>query len=156
MTALTDYVSAELAALARIVPAPAEPLGYGVDLACVTDLSVRLAETHQTSVAGISESLLRRLQTPRGSLDDPNYGLDVAGLLSVGTTQQGLRGIEASVREEISRDDRVLSAAVSATYVPATSTLSVSAQCVARDPSIGRFSLVLSVDSTGKLASEVG
>jgi hypothetical protein len=160
MTAMSDFVALELAALSRIVPAPTGPLGYGVDMACVTDLSVRLTETSQASVTGIGESILRRLQTPRGFLggidDDPNYGIDVAGLLSEGTTQQGLRGVEASVREEITRDDRVLSATVSATYTSATSTLDVSAQCVARDPSIGQFSLVFSVDSTGKLASEVG
>jgi hypothetical protein len=160
MSALTDFAAIELATLSRIVPAPVAPLGYGVDLSCVTDIAATLAEVPSTTVAGLRESLLRRLQTPRGFLggieDDQNYGFDVVGMLNAGTTQQGLRGIEAGVRDEIAKDDRLLSATVSAEYTSTTSTLTVSASCIARDPAIGNFALIFSVNALGKLVSEVG
>lgn len=157
---MSDFFDAELATLTRIVPAPVAPLGYGVDLACVADMLPTLAEVSPSLADGIRESLLRRLQTPRGFLagidDDANYGFDVAGLLNTGTTEQALRGIEAGVRSEITRDDRVLSATVSAAYSSGTSTMTVSCLCIARDSSIGQFALVFSVNSMGVLSREVG
>jgi hypothetical protein len=160
MSALSDFAATELLALSRIVPAPVAPLGFGVDLSCVSDLSPILAEVSQSDVSSIRESLLRRLQTPRGFLggidDDENYGFDVVSLLNTGTTQQDLRGLEAGVRDEISRDDRVQSTDVSASYMPGTGKITVSIRCVARDPAVGEFALVFSVDAAGKLAEEVG
>lgn len=159
MTAFQDFLTDELAALTRIVPAPSGGLGYGTDLACVQDISSTLAETQPTSAQGIRESVLRRLQTPRGFLtgieDDGNYGFDVVGLLNTGTSLQDLRSVEASIRDEVSKDDRVATSTVSAAYTLGTSTLQVSVLIVARDPSIGQFSLVFSVDKMGRISEEL-
>jgi hypothetical protein len=160
MTALSDFVAAENAALTSIVPAPVAPLGYGVDLACVADISQSLAETAQSSTDGVRESLLRRLQTPRGFLggigDDENYGWDVVGLLNAGTTEIALRNAEAGIRSEILADDRVETAVVAVSFEQSTNTLSVSAKCTARSADVGQFSLVFSVNTAGLLVQEVG
>lgn len=86
----------------------------GRDLACVDDLDPTLRET--TGVETFQHALARRLATPRGwLLDDENYGYDVRDELSAEVTRSDVPRIGASVRGEVLKDDRVLTASVRTT-----------------------------------------
>jgi hypothetical protein len=160
MTEFDDFVAKELAALQRLVSLPTGALGYGLDLSCVSDISPTLEETDPNSVQGISESLLRRLQTPRGALaqidDDSNYGFDVIGLLNNGVTAHDLRGMEAQIKAECLKDDRVADLTVTVTFAFGTGVLDVSLRITAVDPQLGTFSLIFAVDGAEILVKQVG
>jgi hypothetical protein len=100
----------------RGVPIPTGELGYGADLSCVLDLSEDLTEVDPFSVRAIGEATVRRLLTARGSLPDHrDYGLDVRGMCNRGVPVAELRDLGGQVRNEISKDDRIESAAVTVT-----------------------------------------
>lgn len=106
-------IAADIASLERVVQVQTGPLGYGVDLSCVGDISDTLDEVDAFSPKAIGEALLRRLTTPRGALqDDPDYGLDIRGMLNRGTTVSDLSALQGRIRMEVTKDDRVSGAAV--------------------------------------------
>jgi len=110
-----DAIAADLATLERLVDAPEPPLGYGRDLACVTEISPTLEQTDPESPRGIAEGLARRLITPRGTLpDDAEYGLDLRRYVNRGTPLAELEDLAGAIRQEAGKDDRVdrVSAAV--------------------------------------------
>lgn len=80
---------------------------YGVDLACVTDLS---EECRIVSGARLlAEALVRRLMTPRGMLiDDPDYGTDLREFLNEDFDDLALVRVLSEARQELLKDERVV------------------------------------------------
>ncbi|MBA3841093.1 MAG: hypothetical protein H0X39_00460 [Actinobacteria bacterium] len=116
MTAFHDALAISMAELTQSVTPSTGELGYGTDLACVTDLSADLAEVDPLSPSAIGQALVRRLSTARGTLiDDPNYGLDVRGFCNHGVPVKDLRDIGGAIRLELVKDDRVQDVTVTVT-----------------------------------------
>jgi hypothetical protein len=109
---------AQVAELTRIVDVPAStPLGYGVDLACVEDLTPTMDEVDPYTTRAIGEAQARRLITGRGQLpDDPNYGTDVRGMLNQGYTQTELNTLDTDIHNELIKDDRIVDCQATATF----------------------------------------
>lgn len=99
----------------------------GVDLDIQTDMqkSFILAK----GMRNLSLAICRRLSTPRGALalvgDDPDYGLDLRGMLNQDLTQAELQALGGEIDEELRKDERIHSADVLVTFTLATSTLTV-------------------------------
>jgi hypothetical protein len=157
MTIVTDSIASQVAELERLVPTPAEPLGYGRDLSCVDDITGNLDEVDVFSVTAIGEATIRRLSTARGMLvDDPDFGLDLRSYCNRGVPAHELAEIEGAVRSEVTKDDRIDSAAVTASYTAANSTLLVQIRIVPVDPRLGAFTLTLAASSAEVLLEALG
>jgi phage baseplate assembly protein W len=149
---VTDALAADLITLERVVDAPTGPLGYGTDLSCVSDITEALDEVDAGSTLGIAQAVLRRLSTPRGGLvDDPDYGLDVRGMLNRATDAAAIRDLQGQVRNEVSKDDRVdaVDAVVSVTFAPTT--LRVALTITPADVELDPFTMTVAVTSTAVL-----
>ena len=142
-----DSIAADIAELTRVVPVPTAPLGYGVDLSCVDDLTEDLAEVDPFSPVAIGEALLRRLTTPRGQLpDDPDYGFDIRGYCNRGVPVGELRSLAGQIRSEVTKDDRVEDATVTVT-IPSLNSMTVAILVTPADPTLDTFTLTFSVQS---------
>ncbi len=111
---------------------PASVINYGTDLASVPnpdangqiDLTSDMAETSGLSV--LAQSIVRRQTTPHGSvIDCPNDCIDVRDFLSAGMTPVQLQAIPATIKNELLRDERVLSVNVQVTYTPGNNSLKI-------------------------------
>lgn len=157
---MTDVVriaiDAELAKIVRVVAAPVAPFGYGTDISCREDLAEDLHEVEGFELLG--EAIVRRLDTPRGSLpDDPSYGISLSEYLNRGTTATGLREIASKIRGELRKDDRVADVAVPP---PETSLdgsrMRVSITVTPVDARVGPFDMTLAVTSAGVVLEAMG
>lgn len=102
-----------LAALKQKTKTPIAPLGWGVDLSCITDCDARFSTVDPFSEIGIAQACVRRLITPLGTLiGAPDYGFDLAGLLNRGLTPAELSGIAIQVQNQCELDERVRTCAV--------------------------------------------
>lgn len=145
-----DSIEADIASLTREVDPLDEPLGYGRDLSCVTDVTDNLDEVDPESPQGIAESSMRRLISPRGSLyEDPDYGLDLRSICNKGVTYEELREIADQARAEVKKDDRVEDAQVTLDYDDLSSTLSVEVLLMPADPALGDFTFIFTVGEDG-------
>lgn len=154
MTIVTDSIASQILELEQSVAIPQPPLGYGIDLSCVSDLVKDLSEVDPNSPIGMAEACARRLQTPRGALaDDPDYGLDVRGYCNRGITAQQIRDLSGQVRTEIKKDDRTVDAAVTVSFD--SESLSVSVTLTPADPALDTFSFVLAATSAGVLVETI-
>ncbi len=143
-----DAIAAEVAMLTPDVAAPLEPLGYGSDVRCSSDLDERAEEVGGFSTLALAEALVRRLDTPRGSLpDDPDYGLDVKGYCNRATTAAELLALAGQIRTELQKDDRVDLAAVMVAPSASGGTLAIQIRIVPVDPRLGPFALTLAASS---------
>lgn len=144
-------IAADLATLTeRVADVPAAPLGYGRDLACVTDITADCAEVDPMSRAAVVQAVLRRLTTPRGKLiDDPDYGFDVRQFANRAATNVELRSIGDQCRGEAVKDDRVFDATITATYDDAARKLTVSVMLDCYDPVLGTFDFTFAVTADG-------
>lgn len=96
----------------------------------------------------VLEAVARRLQTPRGMLeDDPGFGVDITSLLN---SNVDISVIEHVIKAECEADERVNSAAIAMDFNKAASTLGIK---IDLNLSVGVFRLVLTYDS---LTSKVG
>lgn len=81
----------------------------GVDLYCISDLDP--AGRTVTGPEALAQALARRLSTPRGALaaigDDPDYGTDLRDYVGADTGAGAEAEIEAAVRAECLKDERV-------------------------------------------------
>ncbi len=81
----------------------------GVDLYCISDLDP--AGRTVSGIEALAQALARRLQTPRGALaaigDDRDYGTDLRDYVGEDTGVGATAEIEASVRAECLKDERV-------------------------------------------------
>ena len=88
----------------------------GSDLAGVNDLTSQMAEV--SGRVALAQSLARRLITPRGNLIyDVNYGYDLNQWINADVGQSDVSQIQGYVQQEMLKDQRVISAQVSAQYV---------------------------------------
>jgi len=108
------------------------PTGPDIDFAHLT-----------TGIAVLGNSLYCRLTTPHGSvIDAPNDCLDLRALLGAGITQADMQSVQQRVQRECERDQRVLSASVSATYNQTERALSLTIRVVSAQ---GPFTMTLNV-----------
>lgn len=150
MTIVHDSIAEQIAELEQLVPTPAAPFGFGVDLSCVEDCNATFDEVDPFSQRAIGEATVRRLTTARGLLDDdPDYGLDLRAYMNRGTSLQEIADLAGAVRNEVTKDDRIESATVTATYEGTTLRVKVTITPV--DPNTGIFSLTLAVTSADVL-----
>lgn len=151
-------MDAEIATLTREVDAPdAAAVGYGVDLDCVTDCTDDFAELDGGSPRCIAQSLMRRLNCPRGACpDEPDYGISLPGYVNRGVVQSELRELNGTIVGECRKDDRVADLSVQLSYDPASSkALTGSMQITPEDPSTGDFSLTFSVTDADVLLETI-
>lgn len=126
MTTVLEMMTAEILTLGVVDRVAPTTLGYGNDLSCVTDLTATMEEVDPDSGAGVAEMTIRRVTTPRGMvIDDLSWGIDLRGYLNHGTTALELSNMESSVRTEVERDDRIVTAPVTVAYAAATRSLTV-------------------------------
>ncbi len=91
----------------------------------------------------IAQSLVRRQTTPRGSvLTSPNDCLDIRQMISQGVTQSQLQAYASSLRTELLRDQRVLSANVQISYDPVKNVTTITENV---QTSAGPFTLTLAL-----------
>ena len=126
---------------------PASP--FGVDFWIGPNATGQLdADPSMRTTSGrqlLSQSLLCRLSTPRGSvIDCPNDCMDMRDYVSAGMTANEIAQFTSAVQLEVLKDQRILAATVTATFVPANGYLQVS---IAGQSSYGPFSLVLAVSN---------
>ena len=151
---LATAIAAGLADLTRLRDAPTDPLGYGTDLACITDIDPRMASV--SSTAALFQALVRRLDCPRGGLvDDRDYGFDLRGAMNRGLTRANLVGISSAVRAELEKDDRVESVSVTSTISSDGTELTVTARVRPYDESAGPFTLIVGVTSGAALLEAI-
>jgi hypothetical protein len=133
----------------------------GSDLAGVNDLTPTMQEC-QGRVC-LAQNLGRRLITPRGALIyDVNYGYDLNQWINADVSQADISQIQGYVRQEMLKDQRVISANVSAQYVGVSQVQAALTAIVAvPDPfpqgvivlniqiqdSLGPFTLTVTVDN---------
>ena len=117
---------------------------YGYDLWWQNDdLDPMMREVGGNLV--LAQWAVRCITTPVGSLlDDPGFGYDVQQWLNsdveIGNPQ--IAQIQAGITKALLRDERVLSATVTATYLPASEMLMLS---IVLDGGAGPFTLTVSV-----------
>ena len=150
------HMAAEIAAVVQIVDFPTAPFGYGSDISGALDVDPTMAETNPFSTLALAESLVRRLDTPRGSLpDDKNWGISVASYLNKGSTSQDILQIAGQIRNELLLDDRVdtLTVEMKPDAVGKNVRVSISVQPLAAFA--GPFTLTLNASDTGLILEEI-
>lgn len=82
---------------------------YGYDLWCTDDLTIGMKEIDgNDNITIVSQSIYRRLTTPRGQLiDDEDYGYDIRGLLHRGMTANQMLAIPGTIKQEILKEERI-------------------------------------------------
>ena len=105
------------------------------------DPSIRLTTGRQL----LSQSLLCRFTTPRGSvIDCPNDCLDLRNLVSKGYATGSLTALSGQIQQEALKDARVQSVSATTSFNAATNTLTVTMNLASL---YGPFQLVLEIDS---------
>lgn len=155
MSALFYTWSAGVLASLPTLNAPlTTPLGYGLDIACTTDVASDWHTVDPQSVDAIGQALIRRLITPRGALvSDLSYGCGIPQLLNRGIPQGELAGIKRLVEAELQKDDRVATVSAAVTYVVGGEL--IIDVTVTPESSDKSFSLVVAFDGTGAVVREV-
>lgn len=129
-----------------------EPFNYGEDISCAFDLDESMKEVSDTLV--LAESLIRRLDCPRGELiDDYDYGIDLRTAANRGFTAAFLEEIAGLIKNELLKDDRVDSIVVNVSQASTTKLL-ISIECIAVFENLN-FSLILSAESGELLIEEM-
>lgn len=91
------------------IPTPAVNPALGSDLSCVSDVTPDMREV--SGRRALAEALVRRLQTPRGTLlDDQNYGFDLVGELGDDVTPAFVASLQSTIVAEVQKDERVIAA----------------------------------------------
>jgi hypothetical protein len=157
VTVVHDAIAEMLAEEPRVQNFPAPPLGYGSDIDGDFDLSPRMAEVSPFSTRAVAQALVRRLDCPRGALpDDPDYGVDLRGLLNRGVADRDLAELEGQIQSEVTKDDRITDARATVTIVfgPPTA-LRVVLAVTPIDPEVSAFTLTFSVTSAELALEEI-
>ena len=98
----------------------------------------------------MKQAILRRLDTPRGSLpDDPSYGISLRSMLNAGADPERIASFGGIIRNEVCKDDRVASAVAVVTPSASFDAFRVALTVNPADPSLGGFSMTLAVTSAG-------
>jgi len=149
-------IAAELALLEQAVDFPVEPFGYGSDISCDFDVAPDAAEVDPFSTLALAQAVVRRLDTPRGSLpDDKDYGISIRQYVNKGTTAAEIQSLAGQIRNEIIKDDRVDTLTVTVIPDSTGTTLRVVLAVQPFDPDLGGFTLTLSATSAAILIEEI-
>ena len=117
---------------------------YGMDLDCGPDLTRTMKVTSGRRL--VAQNILRRFNTPRGSLpDDPNFGTDMSLFVNDDLGPGDVGRIGSSMQAEALKDARVKSAR---TTVTLTGDGNFTAVLTLVDAA-GSFQLVLGVSAVG-------
>lgn len=158
---LANALAVQLAEVAsEALPVDATELAYGRDLSCVQDLSDDFRETREGSALIILEALVRRFQTPRGTLgnetaEELDYGLDLCSRCHAPFTSAELRALQSQCVGEAMKDERVESASFALSFSVQTSTLSVTGRITPRDPRLNVFRFVLRATTASVLIESI-
>jgi hypothetical protein len=150
---LQDAIDSGLAALAPSTAVPTGSLGYGVDIIVDTDVSPTLAEEDPTDAMSIARGMIRRADTPRGTLpndgkDARDYGISLREYVNRGTTRRDLNALQSRLESEWSKDDRISRLSVTADVSFSGAVASVLVRCRFRPKNAAQtFELVLAVTS---------
>ena len=121
------------------------PYGSDLWLSIAADGSADIDPTCR-EVSGIGvliQSVIMRQTTPTGSLlSSPDDCLDLKGLVSRGMKGSEIQEIAAQVRGQLLRDQRILSAVVTADFNPGTSVLTLTETITS---GLGPFTLTIAV-----------
>ena len=149
-------IETELATLTQLVDFPTEPFGYGSDISCDSDVDPLVREVNGFTTLALAEALVRRLDTPRGSLpDDDDYGIDLRGLLNRGSVAADIQQLAGQIRAELAKDDRVDTLTVTVAPSSTGTVLRVEVAVQPVDAEIGGFTLTLSASSASVLLEEI-
>jgi phage baseplate assembly protein W len=144
---INNYMSTQLSYLGPQIARSSASPAYGADLYCVTDLLPTMRMVTGDSVEIIQQSLIRRLNSPRGSLySDQDYGMDLKSYLNTALTTAGITEMQDSIQAECRKDDRVESC-VATVALNGLDALSVSARVSPVDPLLDDFDLTFSLTS---------
>lgn len=152
-----DTIAALTAELVTLSSTAAPPLGYGIDLVCVSDIDPLMAETLSDTVASLAQDSFHRVTTPRGALpDDPNFGIDVRSMLSAGMTQATIRTVSGAIHGELKKDDRITDVEVSVIFSGSfrAPTANITIRITPADGS-SAFNLIMAVTDGAALLSEI-
>lgn len=93
---------------------------YGKDISCTTSLR---SGQFASGVMLVAQAMFRRLTTPRGMLsgseEEDNYGIDLTELIGQVSTQATRIALAGRIRNELMKDERLDSVAITITEVPA-------------------------------------
>lgn len=147
-------MDAEVLKLSKVADTPTEPIGYGSDIGCVTDIDPDVTEVRGVRV--LAESIARSWYTPRGSNPaDLHHGIDLRGYLNRGVTATEVREIAGNAKNEAIKDDRVSSAEVTMTPSPTGSEIKIEAVVTPVGESRGPFRLITIVTDAGAIIREI-
>ena len=123
---------------------------FGTDIACTTSIGPRFQLA--SGFINLANALVRRLITPRGTLDyAPDYGYDVRDWLNHDNGQASVFSLEAAIDAECQKDERVQSSSTTVdTSVRDTLKITVSVITAA-----GPFRFVTTVDKLNALLVSV-
>jgi hypothetical protein len=154
---IRETIAALTASLTTLSSTAQPPLGYGIDLVCISDIDARMAETLSTELLSLAQDCFHRVTTPRGTLpDDPNFGIDIRSMLSVGLTSSSIRGIKDAINGELMKDDRVTDAEVELVIEGTDSAPTFTITITITPAAIGTaFDLVMSVTDGEALLTEI-
>lgn len=138
-----DAIDEEVAQLVRTSPVAVAPFGYGLDSEGVVEDG---EDIDPFSPKAVAQAFARRIQTTRGTLpDDLDYGLDVRVYLHRAMTTTELLGVAGELRNEATKDTRVLDATVTCT-MPDLRTMTIEVELEPADPRTGGpFAFTLAV-----------
>ena len=151
-----DAIAVNLALLEQAVDFPVEPFGYGSDISCDFDVAFDAAEVDPFTTFALAQAVVRRLDTPRGSLPDDNgYGISVRQFVNKGTTTVEIESLGGQIHNEVIKDDRVEALTVIVRPSSTGTTLRVELAIQPVDAQIGGFTLTLSATSAAILIEEI-
>lgn len=150
---LQAAIDSGLAALSPSTAIPVAPFGYGVDIIVDDDVDPTLAEENPNDAEAIARAMIRRADTPRGTLpndgkDAADYGFSLREYVNRGITRRELNALQSRCEAEWSKDDRIVSISVKATasFSGAEATIAIAARFQPKN-SAQTFELVLAVTS---------
>ena len=148
-----DAIAASIALEIRVVSTPEAPFGYGSDISCAYDVDPSAAEVTGTLL--LAQAIVRRLDTPRGSLpDDKGYGISLRSMLNAGVTSQDIASMAGRISNEVKKDDRVDNVLTTVTPSATGDTLSVVLLVTPVD-SAEEFTMTLAVTSGATLLEAI-
>lgn len=113
----------------------------GTDFSGDFDLDPGLNEVGDT--LAVTQSIIRRLSTPAGSLDDyPEYGEDLTQY--IGTSNPSVTDIQFAIEQQCYQEEEVESVNVTVTLIDTTVSIIIDGQTA-----VGPFDLSLSVNNLG-------
>lgn len=153
---VNSAIAASIAKLERVIDPPADPLGYGSDLRCASDLREDMAEVDGMLPLALAEAIVRRLDCPRGALPgSPDYGISLRGCCNRGTTATEIRTLAGQIAAELRKDDRIDRVAVTVAPSPTGDALSVALAVTPIAADVGGFTLTLAVTDASVIIDEI-